>query len=127
MLITFRFAKRQLRAVCAARRSTSICWISGAVMGEIAGWERANWFANEGQKPEYEYSWKRQNFFDNVAAEHNAVRNNVGMYDMTSFGKLRVEGRDAMVFMNYIGGGDYDVPVGKIVYTQFLNSCRDRG
>ena len=47
----------------------------GAVMGEIAGWERANWFANEGQKPEYEYSWKRQNFFDNVAAEHNAVRN----------------------------------------------------
>jgi 4-methylaminobutanoate oxidase (formaldehyde-forming) len=44
------------------------------------------------------------------------------MYDMTSFGKLRVEGRDAMVFMNYIGGGDYDVPVGKIVYTQFLNS-----
>ena len=94
----------------------------GAVMGEIAGWERANWFANEGQKPEYEYSWKRQNFFDNVAAEHNAVRNNVGMYDMTSFGKLRVEGRDAMVFMNFIGGGDYDVPVGKIVYTQFLNS-----
>ena len=94
----------------------------GAVMGEIAGWERANWFANEGQKPEYEYSWKRQNFFDNVAAEHNAVRNNVGMYDMTSFGKLRVEGHDAMAFMNYIGGGDYDVPVGKIVYTQFLNS-----
>jgi 4-methylaminobutanoate oxidase (formaldehyde-forming) len=94
----------------------------GAVMGEIAGWERANWFANEGQKPECEYSWKRQNFFDNVAAEHNAVRNNVGMYDMTSFGKLRVEGRDAMAFMNYIGGGDYDVPVGKIVYTQFLNS-----
>ena len=94
----------------------------GAVMGEIAGWERANWFANEGQKPEYEYSWKRQNFFDNVAAEHNAVRNNVGMYDMTSFGKLRVEGRDAMAFMNYIGGGDYDVPVGKIVYTQLLNS-----
>jgi glycine cleavage system T protein len=94
----------------------------GAVMGEIAGWERANWFANEGQTPEYEYSWKRQNFFENVAAEHNAVRTNVGMYDMTSFGKLRVEGRDAMAFMNYIGGGDYDVPVGKIVYTQFLNS-----
>lgn len=95
---------------------------NGAVMGETAGWERANWFANAGQKAEYEYSWKRQNFFDNVAAEHNAVRNNVGMYDMTSFGKLRVEGRDAMAFMNYIGGGNYDVPVGKIVYTQFLNS-----
>ena len=94
----------------------------GAVMGELAGWERANWFANEGQTPEYEYSWKRQNFFGNVAAELGAVRTNVGMYDMSSFGKIRVEGRDAVGFMNYVGGGQYDVPVGKIVYTQFLNN-----
>jgi 4-methylaminobutanoate oxidase (formaldehyde-forming) len=94
----------------------------GAVMGELAGWERANWFAREGQKPTYEYSWKRQNFFDNVAAEHNAVRSNVGMYDMSSFGKIRVEGRDAEAFVNHVGGGDYSCPIGKIVYTQFLNS-----
>ena len=94
----------------------------GAVFGELAGWERANWYADEGQKPEYEYSWKRQNFFGNVARELNAVRTNVGMYDMSSFGKIRVEGRDATAYLNYIGGGEYDVPVGKIVYTQFLNS-----
>ena len=93
----------------------------GAVMGELAGWERANWYARAGQEREYKYSWQRQNFFDNVAAEHKAVRTNVGMYDMSSFGKIRVEGRDAEAFMNYIGGGDYSVPVGKIVYTQFLN------
>jgi len=94
----------------------------GGVMGEIAGWERANWFANRGQEAKYEYTWKRQNFFDNVAAEHNAVRTNVGMYDMSSFGKIRVEGRDAEAFLNYVGGGDYSCPVGKIVYTQFLNN-----
>ena len=94
----------------------------GAVMGELAGWERANWFANDGQKAEYEYSWKRQNFFENVAAEHKAVRNNVGIYDMSSFGKIRVEGRDATAFMNHVGGGQYDVDIGKIVYTQFLNT-----
>ena len=94
---------------------------NGAVMGELAGWERANWFANPDQEREYQYSWKRQNWFENSAAEHRAVRENVGMYDMSSFGKIRVEGPDAMAFMNYIGGGDYDVPVGKIVYTQFLN------
>ncbi len=93
----------------------------GAVMGELAGWERANWFANEGQTREYEYSWKRQNWFENSAAEHNAIRENVGMYDMSSFGKIRVEGPDAEAFMNYVGGGDYSVPNGKIVYTQFLN------
>lgn len=95
----------------------------GAVMGELAGWERANWFAREGQEPAYAYSWKRQNFFENVADELAAVRTNVGMYDMSSFGKIRVEGRDAVAFMNHIGAGQYDVPIGKIVYTQFLNNA----
>lgn len=94
----------------------------GAVMGELGGWERANWFAKAGQEPTYNYSWKRQNFFDNVRDEHLAVRNNVGMYDMSSFGKIRVEGPDAEAFLNYVGGGDYAVPNGKIVYTQFLNN-----
>ena len=94
---------------------------NGAVFGELAGWERPNWFASEGQDPSYAYSWKRQNFFENVAAEHMAVRENLGLYDMSSFGKIRVEGPDACAFMNYIGGGQYDVPLGKIVYTQFLN------
>ncbi|SNS13396.1 GcvT family protein [Tropicimonas sediminicola] len=94
----------------------------GAVFGELAGWERANWFANEGEPGEYRYSWKRQNWFENSAAEHRAVRERVGLYDMSSFGKLRVEGPDAEAFLNYVGGGDYSVPVGKIVYTQFLNS-----
>ncbi|MDG1236023.1 MAG: FAD-dependent oxidoreductase [Amylibacter sp.] len=95
---------------------------NGGVMGEIAGWERANWFAREGQTPEYECSWQRQNFFDNVRDEHMVVRQNVGMYDMSSFGKIRVEGSDAEAFMNYVGGGDYSAPIGKIVYTQFLNN-----
>ncbi len=94
---------------------------NGAVMGEFSGWERANWIANPGQKAEYEYTWKRPNWFENSANEHRALRENVGMYDMSSFGKIRVEGPDAEAFMNYVGGGDYSVPVGKIVYTQFLN------
>ena len=95
---------------------------NGAVFGELAGWERANWYANDGQAREYEYTWKRQNWFDNAAAEHRAIRTGVGMYDMSSFGKIRVEGRDAEAFLNHICGADMSVAVGKIVYTQFLNS-----
>ena len=95
---------------------------NGAVFGELAGWERANWFAEPGQTPAYEYGWKRQNWFENSAREHMAVRENVGLYDMTSFGKIRVEGRDAEAFLNYVAGGNYSEPVGKIVYSQFLNS-----
>lgn len=97
---------------------------NGAVFGELAGWERANWFAREDQNPAYAYSWKRQTFFENVRAEHMAVRENVGMYDMSSFGKIRVEGRDAETFLNHVAGANCSVPVGKIVYSQFLN---DRG
>ena len=96
----------------------------GAVFGEVAGWERANWFANEGQKGEYEYTWKRQNWFENSKAEHQAVRENIGMYDMSSFGKIRVEGPDAEAFLNEVCGNNMSVPSGKIVYTQMLN---DRG
>jgi 4-methylaminobutanoate oxidase (formaldehyde-forming) len=92
-----------------------------AVFGELAGWERANWYANPDQDKDYKYSWKRQNWFENSAAEHRAVRSNVGMYDMSSFGKICVDGPDAEAFLNRICGADVSVPVGKIVYTQFLN------
>jgi len=94
----------------------------GAVFGELAGWERANWFANPGQTAEYRYSWKRQNWFENAAQEHRAIRENVGLYDMSSFGKLRVEGPEACAFLNRICGAEMDVAPGRIVYTQFLNA-----
>jgi len=94
----------------------------GAVFGEAAGWERANWFADNGQKQKYEYSWQRQNWFDNARREHLAVRNNVGLFDMTSFGKIRVEGRDALQFLQNLCANQMDVDAGKIVYTQMLNS-----
>jgi 4-methylaminobutanoate oxidase (formaldehyde-forming) len=94
----------------------------GAVFGETAGWERANWFAREGQEREYRYSWKRQNWFDNARDEHMAVRTDVGVFDMTSFGKIRVEGRDALAFLQRLCANDMDVAPGKIVYTQMLNA-----
>jgi glycine cleavage system T protein len=94
----------------------------GAVFGEVAGWERANWFAKDGQEREYRYSWKRQNWFDNQRGEHLAVRSGVGLFDMTSFGKIRVEGRDACAFLQKLCANDVDVSPGHIVYTQMLNA-----
>ena len=94
----------------------------GAVFGEVAGWERANWFANPGQEAAYRYSWKRQNWFENQHAEHMAVRTGVGLFDMTSFGKIRVEGRDACAFLQRLCANDVDVAAGRIVYTQMLNA-----
>ena len=98
----------------------------GACFGEVSGWERANWFLpkaerDAGKPAEYEYSWKRQNWFDHSADEHNAVRNHVGMFDLSSFGKIRVVGKDAEAVLQRLCGNDVAVPDGKIVYTQFLN------
>ena len=93
----------------------------GACFGETAGWERANWFALNNAKPEYEYSWQRQNWFDFAAEEHRAVRNGVGLFDMSSFGKIRVDGRDALALLQKVSANQIDVPVGRLVYTQWLN------
>ncbi len=98
----------------------------GACFGEVAGWERANWFVPpseraSGVEPVYEYSWKRQNWFDYSAAEHRAVRETVGMFDMSTFGKFRVEGKDACAVLQKISGNNVDVEPGKLVYTQWLN------
>lgn len=99
---------------------------AGACFGEVAGWERANWFlpaeaAAKGETAAYRYSWKRQNWFDYAAQEHHAVRNAVGLFDMTSFGKIRVEGRDAEAVLQRVCANDVSVPVGRLVYTQWLN------
>ncbi|PPR76596.1 MAG: 4-methylaminobutanoate oxidase (formaldehyde-forming) [Alphaproteobacteria bacterium MarineAlpha3_Bin4] len=93
----------------------------GACFGETAGWERANWFAPEGVEPQYEYSFKRQNWFEYSAAEHTAMRDNVGVLDMTSFAKFRLQGRDAKTVINQVSANDMNVDVGRVVYTQWLN------
>ncbi|MBV8497048.1 MAG: FAD-dependent oxidoreductase, partial [Gammaproteobacteria bacterium] len=94
---------------------------AGACFGESAGWERPNWYARPGQEAVYEYSWGRQNWFGNNAAEHRAVRNAVGLFEQSSFAKLLVQGRDAEAALNRIATADCRVPVGKVLYTQFLN------
>lgn len=93
----------------------------GACFGETAGWERANWFAPDGFEPGYEYSYKRQNWFSHAAAEHNAVRTGVAMFDQSSFAKFLVQGRDAEPVLQRICANDVAVPVGRIVHTQWLN------
>ena len=123
LLYADHFPYRQMATARGVRRSPIHEHLKarGAVFGEVAGWERANWFATEGQEREYRYSWQRQNWFENQKAEHMAVRESAGLFDMTSFGKIRIEGRDACAFLNRISSAQMDVASGRIVYTMFLN------
>ncbi len=95
-----------------------------ACFGEVAGWERPNWFAPEGVKADYEYSFGKQNWFEFNAAEHKATRENVVMFDQSSFSKYLVQGRDARRVLQRICSADIDVAPGRMVYTHWLN---DRG
>jgi 4-methylaminobutanoate oxidase (formaldehyde-forming) len=95
-----------------------------AVFGEVAGWERPNWFALPGMEKEYQYSYGKQNWYPASAEECRATRERVALFDQSSFAKFSLSGPDAPGVLNYLGGADVDVPVGKIVYTQWLN---DRG
>lgn len=94
---------------------------AGAVFGELAGWERANWYAPDGVSRTYEYSYGKQNWFAHSAEEHKAVREAVGMLDVSSFGKILVQGRDAQKFLSRLSVNNIDFEPGGIVYTQWLN------
>ncbi|MBT5926247.1 MAG: GcvT family protein [Verrucomicrobia bacterium] len=95
---------------------------AGAAFGSKAGWERPNWFAIPSSKPEVEYSFGKQNWFESHAKEHLSTRKSVALFDQSSFAKLRLKGKDACAVMQHVCGNNMDVPVGKAVYTGMFNT-----
>lgn len=94
----------------------------GAVFGSKLGWERPNWFAPAGTEGRDVYSMGRQNWFDAVGAEHAHVREAVGIFDQSSFAKYEVTGPDALKVLDHICANDVTKPVGRLAYTQLLNT-----
>jgi len=99
----------------------------GAVFGEKFGWERVNYF--EPGKPwrragtdQRQWGWNRPPYFERVGKEHQATRERVSLFDLTSFGKIEVSGKGALPLMQRVADSDVDKPVGTATYTQFLNS-----
>ena len=114
---------RQYESSRGARRSAvhDRLVAAGACMGEMSGWERPNFFAPAPAPAGYEYSYKRQNWFDWSAAEHRATREAVTLFDQSSFAKFVVQGRDAVSALGWICANDIDVEPGTTVYGQWLN------
>ena len=98
----------------------------GACFGEKLGWERPNWFADAvyGETPQDVYSFDRQNWFNAVGREHNAVRETAVLFDQSSFAKFSLKGPDALEALSWIAANNVAKPVGSLIYTQMLN---DRG
>ena len=83
----------------------------GAVFTEVGDWLRAQWFPRKG-----ETHWRQS-----VDREVLATRNSVGVCDVTTLGKIDVQGADAAEFLNKIyANGFAKLPVGKVRYGLML-------
>ena len=94
---------------------------AGAHFGESSGWENTSWFAPADAEIEFKLTYARPDWFEFHAAEHRAVREAVGLFDMSSMSKFFVQGPDAEATLNRISGNNIAVPVGQCVYTQWMN------
>ena len=92
----------------------------GAVFGAAYGWERPNWFAPPGQSPESTLSFRRANWFDQVGAECCAVRDSVGLADMSAFSKFEICGAGAETFIASLGANRAPPHIGDIALTHVL-------
>jgi|CZKT01.1.fsa_nt_gi glycine cleavage system aminomethyltransferase T/glycine/D-amino acid oxidase-like deaminating enzyme len=94
---------------------------AGAGFGTKMGWERANFFAPPGQSPAIRYSWDKQNWQPWSSAEQRAARNDVALFDQTSFSKYLLAGPDAARALQWLCTADVAIEPGRTVYTGMLN------
>ncbi len=99
----------------------------GAVFGQKFGWERVlymqpgkTWrMAGEDQR---KWGWGKPPYFERLRQEHEATRERVCLYDLSSFGKIDVRGPGALSLLQRVTDNDMDKPIGSVIYTQFLNT-----
>ncbi|AXI57095.1 glycine cleavage system protein T [Sulfitobacter sp. JL08] len=93
----------------------------GAVYEEVYGFECPRWFARDGIAQKDHYSFRRTEVDDMVAAEVKAVRERVGIMDVTAFTKVLVEGPDAYALLDHLTANRMPQKVGSITLTHMLN------
>jgi glycine cleavage system aminomethyltransferase T/glycine/D-amino acid oxidase-like deaminating enzyme len=97
---------------------------AGAWFREVSGWEGADWFAGAGVVPdEPEPTWGRPSSWEHWAAEHRAVRDGVGLFDMAFMAKAEVAGPDAGALLDRLSANAVDGGCGRITYTQWCNAA----
>src|ERR671936_274544 len=100
----------------------------GAFFFETAGWERPHWYeSNKKLLAEYgervmprRYEWDSRWWSPLINAEHLAMRDRVGMVDLTAFAIFDVCGPGAADYLQQLAVVDVDVPAGRVVYTSLL-------
>ena len=117
-----RWPREELATVRPLRRSPLYerLHARGAVFGSKLNWERANYFLPAGviEPPP---TLGTPGWLPYVLEEQRACREDVVVFDQTSFAKLVLKGRDALPVLQRLCANEIDVPVGRMVYTAMLN------
>jgi glycine cleavage system aminomethyltransferase T/glycine/D-amino acid oxidase-like deaminating enzyme len=97
----------------------------GAAFGEKSGWERVNWYednAAAGDEDLRPRGWAGRHWSPAIGAEHRACREAVALFDESSFSKLELSGPGAAELVERLCDNRVARDVGRITYTQMLNS-----
>jgi len=97
----------------------------GAAFGEKSGWERVNWYernAAAGDESLRPRGWAGRHWSPAIGAEHRACREAVALFDESSFAKLEIAGPGAAALLEQLCANEVARGVGRITYTQMLNS-----
>ena len=93
----------------------------GACFGASGGYERPMWFALDGEKAEYKYSYNYQSWYPSAEYETNNTLKNVGLFDLTPFSKFEIKSNKAHQELQKICTANIKNEPGKCVYTHMLN------
>ena len=94
---------------------------AGACFGVAGGFERPMWYSLNGEKPEYEYSFNYQNWYPSVKYETTNARENVGLFDFSTFSKFDLKGEKTHSDLQKICTANIKNEIGKTTYTHMLN------
>ncbi|MGL4176649.1 MAG: aminomethyltransferase family protein, partial [Dermatophilaceae bacterium] len=96
---------------------------AGGHLREASGWEVADWYAGAGATPTAEPTWGRAPWFEHWAGEHQAVREAVGLLDMSFMARFSVRGPRAGTVLDQLSAGAVNETDGRITYTQWLSEA----
>jgi len=118
-----RWPREELASVRPLRRSPLYDRLAarGAVFGTKLNWERANYFLPPGATPASP-TLGTPAWLPHVLEEQRACRENVVLFDQTSFAKFVLKGRDAAAVLERLCANRVDVPAGRVIYTPLLNA-----
>ena len=94
---------------------------AGACFGQSGEYERPMWYAINGSKPEYDYSFNYQNWYPSAEQECKNTVKNVGLFELSPFSKFEVKGEKVYEELQKLCTANIKNEIGKCTYTHMLN------